>query len=50
MGLIPGAGGTATISRRIGRHRTCFMGLSGLRINAATALEWGLVDAIEAVP
>jgi len=47
MGLIPGAGGTATISRRIGRHRTCFMALSGLRITATTALEWGLVDAIE---
>jgi len=50
MGLIPGAGGTATISRRIGRHRTGFMALSGLRITAATALEWGLVDAIEPVP
>ncbi len=46
MGLIPGAGGTASLPRRIGRHRTCFMGLSGLDIDAATALAWGLVDAV----
>ncbi|MGZ6017197.1 MAG: enoyl-CoA hydratase/isomerase family protein [Phenylobacterium sp.] len=48
MGLIPGAGGTATIPRRIGRERTCFMALSGKAIDAATALAWGLVDEVEA--
>jgi enoyl-CoA hydratase/carnithine racemase len=48
MGLIPGAGGTATIPRRIGRRRACYMALSGLDIDAATALDWGLVDAVEA--
>ncbi|CAN7362195.1 enoyl-CoA hydratase/isomerase family protein [Phenylobacterium sp. LjRoot219] len=48
MGLIPGAGGTATIPRRIGRHRACFMAISGVDIRASTALEWGLVDAVEA--
>lgn len=48
MGLIPGAGGTASIPRRIGRHRAAVMALSGLDIDAATALAWGLVDAIEA--
>jgi enoyl-CoA hydratase/carnithine racemase len=47
MGLIPGAGGTATIPRRIGRRRACFMAISGLDIDAATALDWGLVDAVE---
>ncbi len=47
MGLIPGAGGTASIPRRIGRHRTCFMALSGRDIDAPTALAWGLVDAVE---
>jgi enoyl-CoA hydratase/carnithine racemase len=47
MGLIPGAGGTASIPRRIGRHRACFMALSGRDIDAATALAWGLVDAVE---
>ena len=46
MGLVPGAGGTATIPRRIGRHRTCFMGLTGRRIDPATARAWGLVDDV----
>lgn len=47
MGLIPGAGGTVTIPRRIGRHRACFMAISGVDIRASTALDWGLVDAVE---
>jgi Enoyl-CoA hydratase/isomerase len=47
MGLIPGAGGTVSIPRRIGRWRTLYMALSGRALDAATALEWGLVDAIE---
>ena len=46
MGLVPGAGGTASIPRRIGRQRTAYMALSGARIDAYTALAWGLVDAI----
>lgn len=45
MGLIPGAGGTVSLTRRIGRHRTAFMALTGDRIDAETALSWGLVDA-----
>ena len=49
MGLIPGAGGTASLPRRIGRHRTAFLGLSGLDIDAARALAWGLVDRLEPV-
>ena len=48
MGLIPGAGGTVSISRRIGRHRTCFFALTNEAIDAATAFDWGLVDGIEA--
>jgi hypothetical protein len=47
MGLIPGAGGTASLPRRIGRHRTCFMALSGLRIDARTALAWRLIDSLD---
>lgn len=47
MGLIPGAGGTVSIPRRIGRQRTAWMVLSGERVSARVALEWGLVDAIE---
>jgi enoyl-CoA hydratase len=47
MGLIPGAGGCVSVPRRIGKQRTALMILSGRRINAATALRWGLIDAIE---
>jgi enoyl-CoA hydratase/carnithine racemase len=47
MGLIPGAGGTVTIPRRIGRQRACWMAISGADVDAETALAWGLIDAIE---
>jgi enoyl-CoA hydratase len=47
MGLIPGAGGCVSVPRRIGRQRAALMILSGRRINATTALRWGLIDAIE---
>ena len=46
MGLIPGAGGTVSIPRRIGRMRTGWLALSGRPIDAATALAWGLVDRL----
>jgi enoyl-CoA hydratase/carnithine racemase len=46
MGVIPGAGGCVSIARRIGRQRTALMILSGKRIDAGTALRWGLIDAI----
>ncbi len=46
MGLVPGAGGTVSITRRIGRRRCAFMALSGERVDARTALQWGLVDEI----
>ncbi len=46
MGLVPGAGGTVSIPRRIGRQRTASLCLSGARLDASTALEWGLVDEI----
>lgn len=47
MGLIPGAGGCVSLPRRIGRQRAALLMLSGRRIGARTALEWGLIDAIE---
>ena len=50
MGLIPGAGGCVSVSRRIGRQRAALMILSGRRINAVSALHWGLIDAIEDTP
>lgn len=46
MGLIPGAGGTVSIPRRIGRWRTLYVSLSDRPLDAATALDWGLVDDI----
>jgi hypothetical protein len=46
MGLVPGAGGTVGITRRIGRWRTAYLALTGERIRAPLALEWGLVDAV----
>jgi enoyl-CoA hydratase/carnithine racemase len=46
LGLIPGAGGTVSITRRIGRWRTAYLVLSGRTVTAATALEWGLIDAV----
>lgn len=47
LGLIPGAGGTWSIPARIGPARTAWMLLSGLPVDAVTALEWGLIDAID---
>ncbi|MFP6795782.1 MAG: enoyl-CoA hydratase/isomerase family protein, partial [Pseudomonadales bacterium] len=46
MGLIPGAGGTASILPRIGRHRMAAWALTGVRIDAETAMLWGLVDEL----
>jgi len=47
MGLVPGAGGTVSLPRRIGRQRTAWLAYTGARLDAKTALAWGLVDAIE---
>jgi enoyl-CoA hydratase/carnithine racemase len=46
LGLIPGAGGTVSITKRIGRHRTAWLGLTGAAVDAATAEAWGLVDEL----
>jgi hypothetical protein len=50
LGLVPGAGGTVSLPRRIGRQRTAWLALSGHRIDAATALAWGLVDRVSGRP
>jgi enoyl-CoA hydratase/carnithine racemase len=44
LGLIPGAGGTVSVTRRIGRWRTAYLVLSGRTVDADTALPWGLAD------
>ncbi|SDU63673.1 enoyl-CoA hydratase/isomerase family protein [Gordonia westfalica] len=46
MGLIPGAGGTVSVPRRIGRWRALHLFVTGVEIDAAQALDWGLVDEI----
>lgn len=47
MGLIPGAGGTVSLPRRIGRQRTLLLALSGLDLPVTDALRWGLVDRVD---
>ena len=46
MGLVPGAGGTVSVTRRIGRHRAARFAITGDRIDAPTAQRWGLVDEL----
>lgn len=47
LGLVPGAGGTISLTLRIGRLRTAWLAFSGHTIDAATARDWGLVDRLE---
>ncbi|UGQ13277.1 enoyl-CoA hydratase/isomerase family protein [Yinghuangia sp. ASG 101] len=47
LGMVPGAGGTVSVTGRIGRWRTAWMVLSGEHVTAARGLAWGLVDRIE---
>ncbi|HEY5855725.1 MAG TPA: enoyl-CoA hydratase/isomerase family protein [Aldersonia sp.] len=46
MGLIPGAGGTVSIPRRIGRWRALHLFVTGTALDAETALAWGLIDVV----
>jgi enoyl-CoA hydratase/carnithine racemase len=50
MGLIPGAGGTASIPRRIGPQRAAWLALTGVRLDASTAQRWGLIDRLVPAP
>lgn len=50
LGLIPGAGGTVSLTRRIGRQRVAALALATESIDAETALAWGLVDEIDEIP
>lgn len=49
MGLIPGAGGTVSLSRRIGRQATAYLALSGAELPASAAFGLGLVDEVRPV-
>jgi enoyl-CoA hydratase/carnithine racemase len=46
MGLIPGAGGTVSVTKRVGRQRAARLALFGDAIDAETALGWGLIDEV----
>jgi len=48
MGLVPGAGGSVSVPRRIGRWRAAWLMLTGDRIGVDLALRWGLVDEVAA--
>jgi enoyl-CoA hydratase/carnithine racemase len=48
LGLVPGAGGTVSLPRRIGRQRTAWLALTSHRLPAEEALAIGLVDEIAA--
>lgn len=48
MGLLPGAGGTVSLPRRIGAARTAWLALSGTELDTATASSWGLIDEVAA--
>jgi enoyl-CoA hydratase len=48
FGLVPGAGGTVSLPRRIGRQRTAWLALTGRRLPAEEARAWGLVDDLAA--
>lgn len=46
IGLVPGDGGTWFLQRAIGYERAAEMTLTGDRVDAATALEWGMVSRV----
>jgi enoyl-CoA hydratase/carnithine racemase len=48
LGLIPGDGGAWFLPRAVGYARAAEMTFTGERIDAATALEWGLVSRVVA--
>jgi enoyl-CoA hydratase/carnithine racemase len=49
LGLLPGNGGTQRLSRLVGRSRALDMMITNQQVNAARALELGLIDRVFAV-
>jgi enoyl-CoA hydratase/carnithine racemase len=48
LGIIPGDGGAWLLPRAVGMSRACEMSFTGMQVDAAKAVEWGL--ASRAVP
>lgn len=46
LGIIPGDGGAWLLTKAIGPMRAAEMALTGDRVSAATALEWGMVSEV----
>ncbi len=46
LGVTPGFGGTQRLSRLVGRSKALELLVSGRRIDAVTALDWGLVNYV----
>jgi 2-oxoglutaroyl-CoA hydrolase len=46
LGMIPGSGGTQRLARLIGLSRAKYHVLTGERIDASSALQWGLVATL----
>lgn len=46
LGIIPGLGGTQYVTRAVGEKRAAELLMSGLPIDAATALDFGLVNRV----
>jgi enoyl-CoA hydratase/carnithine racemase len=50
LGLAPGAGGTVSLPRRIGRHATAWLAFSRIPVGPEQAMAWGLVDELSESP
>ncbi|HET8607904.1 MAG TPA: enoyl-CoA hydratase-related protein [Gaiellaceae bacterium] len=46
LGLLPGGGGTQRAPRLVGGGRTAWLVMSGERIPAERALQWGLIEGV----
>jgi enoyl-CoA hydratase/carnithine racemase len=46
LGIIPGGGGTQRLARVLGKQRTMELVLTGRRVSAREAFEWGLVNRL----
>lgn len=46
LGLLPGAGGTQRLTRLVGTQRAFWMMATGMKVPAAQALAWGLVNEV----
>lgn len=46
LGIIPGDGGAWLLTKTIGPARAAEMALTGDRVDAATALDWGMVNSV----